>query len=144
MRRRRAASLRWGLVAAAACLAAVAGCSHSGGHRTATTSPAQSSSHAGSLPPGAVGISPAGVTTRVDVPADSTEEEYFQACHAARVWMDAQPDTGQPLVEPYLAMVQGSASGVAGSWNTRWADLTPARQSAVIVAAAAAADHGCG
>lgn len=106
--------------------------------------PAPSSGGASSLPPGAVGISPAGVTTRVDVPADSTEEEYFQACHAARVWMDTQPNTGQPLIEPYLAMVQASASGVAGSWNVRWADLTPARQSAVIVAAVAAANNECG
>ncbi|MCV7103608.1 hypothetical protein H7I01_25375, partial [Mycobacterium palustre] len=30
------------------------------------------------VPPSAVGLSPAGVTTRIDVPADSTEEEYFQ------------------------------------------------------------------
>lgn len=95
-------------------------------------------------PPGAIGLSPAGVTTRVDVPADSTEEEYFQACHAAKVWMDAQPKTGQPLFEPYLAMVQTSPSGTAGTWNGRWADLTPARQAAVIVAARAAANDECG
>ena len=90
------------------------------------------------------GISPAGVTTRVDVPADSTEEEYYQACHAAKVWMDARPKTGNPLFEPYLAMVQASPSGTAGSWNARWADLTPARQAAVITAARAAANDECG
>jgi hypothetical protein len=96
------------------------------------------------LPPGAVGLSPAGVTTSIDVPADSTEEEYFQACHAAKLWMQAQPKTGESLLEPYLAMVQTSPSGSAGSWNTRWADLTPPRQAALITAARAAAYDQCG
>jgi hypothetical protein len=99
------------------------------------------------LPPGAIGISPTGVTTKVDVPAESTEEEYFQACHAARVWMDAQPSTvgtGDSLIEPYLAMLQASQSGEAGSWNLRWADLALARQAGVITAAQAAAHAGCG
>ena len=94
--------------------------------------------------PGPIGLSPAGVTTRVDVPADSTEEEYYQACHAAKVWMDARPKTGESQFEPYLAMVQTSPSGTAGSWNARWADLTPARQAAVITAARAAANDECG
>ncbi len=96
------------------------------------------------MPAGAIGLSPTGVTTRVDVPADSTEEEYYQACHAARVWMDAQPRTGQPLFEPYLAMVQAAPSGTPGSWNARWADLSLARQAAVITAARAAANDECG
>ncbi|CAM4415327.1 hypothetical protein MB901379_03857 [Mycobacterium basiliense] len=89
-------------------------------------------------------MSPTGVTTKVDVPAESTEEEYFQACHAAKLWMDTQPTTGQALVEPYLAMVQASESGVAGSWNIRWAQLSAPRQAAVIVAARAAANNECG
>ena len=84
------------------------------------------------------------MTTRVDVPADSTEEEYFQACYAAKLWMQAQPKTGESMLEPYLAMLQTSPSGNAGSWNTRWADLTPARQAAVITAARAAANDECG
>lgn len=96
------------------------------------------------LPAGVVGVSPAGVTTRVDAPAESTEEEYYQACHAARLWMDAQPGSGESLIEPYLAVVQASPSGVAGSWHIRWAALTPARQAAVIVAARAAANAECG
>jgi putative lipoprotein LpqV len=91
-----------------------------------------------------VGLSPGGVTTRVDVPADSTEEEYFQACHAAKVWMEAQPSAGAALFEPYLAMVQASQSGTAGTWNARWTDLTLARQAAVITAARAAANDECG
>lgn len=104
----------------------------------------RSSSVAGTLPAGVVGVSPAGVTTRVDAPAESTEEEYYQACHAARLWMDAQPGSGESLIEPYLAVVQASPSGVAGSWHIRWAALTPARQAAVIVAARAAANAECG
>ena len=52
---------------------------------------------------------PRGVTTRVDVPADSTEEEYFQACHAAKEWMDAQPKTGRVAVRA----VPGDGSDVA-------------------------------
>jgi hypothetical protein len=84
------------------------------------------------------------VTTSVDVPADSTEEEYYQACHAAKVWMDAQPKTDLPLFEPYLAMIQASPSGTPGSWNARWADLPLTRQAAVITAARAAANDECG
>lgn len=125
----------------------VAGCSH-GAH---TGAPASSSARQsgipkgpGSPPAGSVGVSPAGVTTRVDVPADSTEEEYYQACHAAQQWMDAQPKTGASLFEPYLSMVQASPAGTAGSWNAPWSKLTPARQAAVIVAARAAADNECG
>lgn len=128
-------------------LLAVAGCSQGApGGRPAppSTRPAGIPGGPSSAPPGTVGLSPAGVTTRVDVPADSTEEEYYQACHAAKVWMDAQPRTGQSLLEPYLGMVQTAPSGTAGSWNARWADLTPARQAAVITAARAAANDECG
>lgn len=79
------------------------------------------------------------------MPADSTEEEYFQACHAAKVWMDAQPrPAGESLLEPYLAMIQASPTGTAGTWNTRWSDLTLARQAAVLTAARAAAGDECG
>jgi hypothetical protein len=125
-------------------LLAVVGCSHSASSGKATSSSPVPPAASAAPPPGAVGLSPAGVTTRVDVPADSTEEEYFQACHAAKLWMAAQPRTGESLLEPYLAMVQTSPSPTAGSWNTRWADLTPARQAAVITAARAAANDECG
>lgn len=124
----------------------VTGCS-SGAHNGAPASPTRQSADPGargSLPAGAVGLSPGGVTTRVDVPARSTEEEYYQACHAAKVWMDGQPKTGASLFEPYLAMLQASPSGAAGSWNAPWSALTPARQAAVIVAARAAANDECG
>lgn len=123
---------------------AVTGCSH-GAHSGAPASPsARQSGIPGSLPAGSVGLSPAGVTTRVDVPANSTEEEYYQACHAAKEWMDAQPKTGASLFEPYLSMVQASPAGTAGSWNAPWSKLAPARQAAVIVAARAAANDECG
>ena len=141
--------LRWGTLVLAAGLLAVVGCSHAGSGKPTSSSPqpahlSQSSGAPGPLPPGVVGLSPAGVTTRVDVPADSTEEEYFQACHAAKAWMEAQPGTGGSLFEPYLAMIQASQSGTAGTWNARWSDLTPARQAAVITAARAAANAECG
>jgi hypothetical protein len=123
-----------------------AGCSQAVSGKP-TAMPTRSSARpggAGSVPPDAIGVSPAGVTTRVDVPADSTEEEYFQACHAAKQWMESQPKNGASPLEPYLAMVQRSPSGTAGTWNMRWADLTPARQAAVITAARAAANDECG
>jgi hypothetical protein len=127
---------------------AAAGCStggDSGGHAGKTTSSAAPASTApGSLPAGAIGVSPGGITTRVDAPAESTEEEYFQACHAAKVWMDAQGSSGDAAIEPYLSMVQTSPSGVAGSWDKRWVELGAARQAAVIVAAQAAARGECG
>lgn len=121
----------------------VPGCSHGA---PTSSSPRQSgiANGPGSAPAGAIGLSPGGVTTRVDVPAHSTEEEYYQACHAAKEWMDAQPKTGGSLFEPYLAMVQASPSGTPGSWNTPWSKLTPARQAAVIVAARAGANDECG
>jgi hypothetical protein len=134
------------VVVAAGLSVTIAGCAHDVSGK-ATTAPAPSSAVAGSpgsAPPEAIGISPAGVTTRVDVPADSTEEEYFQACHAAKQWMEARPKTGESQLEPYLAMVQASHSGSAGTWGRRWADLTPARQAAVITAARAAANDECG
>jgi hypothetical protein len=134
-------------VVVTAALLAIMGCSRGavGGKAIAPSAPpARSSAAPAAPPPGAVGLSPAGITTRVDVPADSTEEEYFQACHAAKLWMADQPKTGESLFEPYLAMVQTSPSPTAGSWNTLWADLTPARQAAVITAAHAAANDECG
>nr|WP_241010702.1 lipoprotein LpqV [Mycobacterium gordonae] len=124
--------------------AALAGCSHGGDGGKTTSSPARSSTAPSSLPPGAIGVSPGGVTTRVDAPAESTEEEYFQACHAAKLWMDAHGGTGEAQIEPYLAMVQTSGPGFAGSWNKRWAELGPERQAAVIVAAQAAGRGECG
>lgn len=120
------------------------GCSTDGHGGKATSSSARSSSATSSLAPAAIGISPGGVTTRIDAPAESFEEEYFQACHAAREWMDDHGGVADNQIEPYLGMVQASPTGVAGSWNKRWAELSQARQAAVIVAAQAAARAECG
>jgi hypothetical protein len=140
----------WGAVVVAtglASLSGVTGCSRGapdGGSAIPSARPSGIPSGPASAPPGGIGLSPAGVTTRIDVPADSTEEEYFQACHAAKTWMETQPRTGESLFLPYLAMVQTSPSGTAGSWNTRWSDLTLARQAALITAVRAAAKDECG
>ena len=99
---------------------------------------------AATVPPGVVALSPAGVTTKINVPARSTEEEYFQACHAARQWMQAHPGGHQALIEAYLAAVQAPGVSSAGTWNTPWAALPLARQAGVIVAATAAANDECG
>lgn len=96
------------------------------------------------MPPGAVAVSPAGVTTKISVPARSTEDEYFQACHAAKVWMQGRPPDRQALIEAYLAAVQAPGADGPGTWNTPWAALPLARQAAVIVAAQAAANDECG
>jgi Putative lipoprotein LpqV len=95
-------------------------------------------------PSARAGLSPSGVTTRVDAPAQSTEEEYFQACHAAKTWMLDRPGDRQASVEAYLAAVQAPQATGAGTWNVPWARLSPARQAAVIMAARAAAADECG
>ena len=99
---------------------------------------------AATVPPGVVSISPAGVTTKISLPARSTEEEYFQACHAATMWMQGHPGDRQALVERYLAAVQAPGVVGAGTWNIAWGALPLARQAAVIVAAKAAANDECG
>jgi hypothetical protein len=93
---------------------------------------------------GVVSTSPAGVTTKIDVPAHSTEEEYFQACHAATVWMQGHPGDTQTLAERYLAAVQAPGAVGPGTWNITWVALPLTRQAGVIVAAHAAANNECG
>jgi hypothetical protein len=93
--------------------------------------------------PGAIGVSPGGVTTRVDVPADATETQYGQACHAAKVWMDSQHADPNGLVEPYLKTLQAPGFTGPGNFNTPWASLTPAQQAGVIMAATGAATGQC-
>ena len=91
----------------------------------------------------AIGISPGGVTTRVDEPAQSTEEQYAQACMAAKEWMDAQGGDPDTLVEPYLKEVQASTETGRATFQRTWPELSGAEQSAVIIAVRAAADGGC-
>lgn len=112
------------------------------------TTAAESPSEPAPLPaepvePGSVGVSPGGVTTKVDVPADATESGYGQACHAAKVWMDEQQADPQTLVEPYLKVLQTPGANGPGTFNTPWAQLTPAQQAGVIIAVNGAANGEC-
>jgi hypothetical protein len=139
--------------AAIACAAALSGCS-SGSDEGAAGPPQSSASpqttqttqttEARSAEPGAIGVSPGGVTTAVGAPAVSTEDEYFKACVAAKTWMDERGGDPKAQFEPYLADLQASDAAGPGTFDTPWSQLPPERQSAVIVAAEAAADALCG
>ena len=111
---------------------------------TVSTSPSSAVTTAAVTAPGVVATSPAGVTTKINVPSYSTEEEYFQACHAAKTWMQGHPGDRAALVESYLAAVQTPGVVGAGTWNIAWAALPLPRQAGVIVAARAAANDECG
>jgi hypothetical protein len=121
------------------------GCSATGTlARTASTKPSSAVTTAAAAAPDVVAISPAGVTTKINAPSYSTEEEYFQACHAAKTWMQGHPGDRAGLVESYLAAVQKPGVVGAGTWNIAWAALPLPRQAGVIVAAKAAANDECG
>ena len=127
---------------------AVAGCSSNqqkpSGPGQTTTSPTEPPPlPAEPAQPGAIGISPGGVTTRVDVPADATESQYGQACHAAKMWMDDQHADPKTLVEPYLKTLQAPGFTSPGNFNTPWTKLTPAQQAGVVMAATGAATGQC-
>jgi hypothetical protein len=94
--------------------------------------------------PGGIGVSPNGVTTAVGAPAESTEDEYFQACRAAKAWMTEKGGDAKAQFEPYLQSLQTSDSAGPGTFGSPWSQLAPGRQSAVVVAAEAAADALCG
>jgi hypothetical protein len=131
----------WGTAAVLTAASAAAGCSAGGPPGPAASSTTKAT---GATRPGVVATSPAGVTTKIDVPAHSTEEEYFQACHAATLWMQGHPGDTQTLVERYLAAVQTPGVVGPGTWNITWAALPLPRQAGVIVAARAAANNECG
>lgn len=95
-------------------------------------------------PPGEVAISPGGVTTAVGAPAESTEDDYFQACMAARTWMEQRGEDLQAQIEPYSAMVQSTQNAGPATFGAPWSELSAGQQSAVIVAVEAAADRMCG
>ena len=139
---------RYPICVTAAATVLIAGCSS--GTDTEPTSPAAptpttaTSTETPTAAPGAVEVSPDGVTTAVGAPADSTEEEYFQACKTARVWMDQQGGDAKSQIEPYLKTLQASDSAGPGTYGSPWSQLPPARQAAVIVAVQAAADALCG
>lgn len=135
-------------LAAAVLVSAVAavlvGCSSDAGTRTNRTAPAPSAAQAdGVISDQPIGISPAGVTTRIDVPAQSTEEQYAQACLTAKEWMDAEGGDPSALIEPYLEKVQASTETGRAAFQKTWPELSTAQQAAVIIAVEAAADGGC-
>jgi Putative lipoprotein LpqV len=136
------------MVVVAVAVSAATGCS--AGNNTAaptavTLSSGPATKRAAAVPtPAVVAVSPAGVTTKVNVPARSTEDEYFQACHAAKTWMQGRQGDHQVVIEAYLAAVQAAGAPGPGTWNTAWSALPLARQAAVIVAAQAAANDECG
>ena len=111
--------------------------------RTASTT-ATSSLEAHTAAPGAVDTAPGGATTAVGAPAESTEEEYSQACQAAKAWMAGKGGDPKDQFEPYLADIQTSDTAGPGTFGTPWSQLSPARQAAVIVAAEAAVNDLCG
>ena len=122
----------------------VTGCSSEGGSGLNSAAPVpaagQPNSASGEQP---VGMSPDGVTTRINVPAQSTEEQYAQACMATKDWMTAKGGDPQSMVEPFLKELQSSTSTGPATFNTAWAELSTAQQAAVIIAVQAAADGGC-
>jgi len=123
---------------------ALVGCSSGGADQAATlapASPAQQPPDAQSNQP--IGLSPGGVTTRIDIPAQSTEEQYAQACFTAKEWMQARGGDPDDLVEPYLKDVQGSTTSGRATFGKTWTELSGAQQAGVIIAVRAAADGGC-
>ncbi|MEU0497722.1 lipoprotein LpqV [Mycobacterium sp. NPDC006124] len=141
------------ILAAAAFAVLLAGCSSGadGGDATPSTTASgtptattTTSLQTHTAEPGATGVSPNGVTTAVGAPAQSTEDEYFQACHAAKTWMQQRGGDQKGQFEPYLESLQKSDSAGPGTFDTPWSRLPAARQAAVIVAADAAADDLCG
>ena len=135
-------------VATAAAIVAIAGCSSGGEGGPASTQPTSTatatSSETHTPAPGAVEVSPGGVTTAVGADAESTEDEYSQACVAAKAWIDQQGGDRKSQIEPYLKTLQApDAQPGPGTYNTPWAQLSPARQAAVIVAVQAGADSLC-
>ena len=113
---------------------------------TSSTQPATTTatSETPTAAPGDVAVSPDGVTTAIGAPADSTEDEYFKACQAAREWMQQQGGDAKAQLEPYLKSVQSTDSSGPGTFGTPWSHLPLQRQAAVIVAAQAASDALCG
>lgn len=131
------------MVAAAvlAAAAALSGCSRSDESKPAPAPEATTGQPAAESGP--IGLSPGGVTTRIDAPAQSTEEQYAQACMAAKDWMGTKGGDPDTLVEPYLKEVQAASTPSPVTFNTTWAQLDDPQRAAVIIAVRAAADGGC-
>ena len=139
------------LFGAAASLAVAAtlltGCSASKGDKASSAAPSASEAapNTAEASPGGppIGVSPGGVTTRIDEPAQSTEEQYGQSCLAAKDVLTAKGGNLHDHVEPLLKDVQSSKEPSAITFKKTWAELNTAQQAAVIIAVKAAADEGC-
>ena len=135
-------------LAAAAVLCAVgalaaSACSADRGDKPAAAPTPASEQPAGKTAGEPIGVSPGGVTTRIEMPAQSTEEQYAQACLTAKDWMDAKGGDPDTLVEPYLKEVQASTESGPATFRKTWSQLTDPERAAVIIAVRAAADGGC-
>jgi hypothetical protein len=128
----------------AGCSSAVTPGEDSASPTTSTTTSDLPPLPAAPAPPDTVGVSPGGVTTEVDVPADATESQYGQACRAATLWMDGQQGDPAALVEAYLKVLQAPGAVGPGTFDTTWAQLTPAQQAGVVMAVEGAANDECG
>jgi hypothetical protein len=58
--------------------------------------------------------------------------------------MGQQGGDPKSLIEPFLKTLQSSDAPGPATFGTPWSQLSPARQSAAIVAVQAAADQLCG
>ena len=134
-------------VAATVMALAIAGCSSGGEGGEGSSTPATTtatSSETHTAAPGAIEVSPGGVTTAVGADAESTEDEYSQACQVAKVWIDQQGGDRKSQIEPFLKSIQDPTTPPGpATYNTPWAQLSPAKQAAVIVAVQAGADALC-
>lgn len=135
------------LASAAVVTAALMACSPGGGGHATSAAPAPSTrpqqSAEEATPTEPIGISPDGVTTRVDVPAESTEDQYAQACMAAKTWMESRGGDPTTLVEALLKDIQSSNQPGPSTFNSTWPQLSTAQQAAVIIAVRAASQGGC-
>lgn len=147
MRSHRCRSLSAAALSVAGVVAALTACSSGGSEHphsssAAPSGSAQQSTEAAS-PSGTIGTSPGGVTTRIDVPAESTEEQYAQACLATKAWMEGKGGDRAALVEPFLKELQSNAAAGPATFGSTWGQLSVAQQAAVIIAVRAAAEGGC-
>lgn len=134
----------WAAALAVAAAVVVAGCSTDDGDKQSSGAPdAPAGQPAEGSSDGPIGLSPGGVTTRIDIPAQSTEEQYAQACMATKDWMAAQGGDPDTLVEPYLKQAQAWTAPSPVTFNKTWAELADPQRAAVIIAVRAAADGGC-
>lgn len=144
MRRDRCRSLTAAATVVVALNAALMACSSGGGGNATSKAPAPASpAEEQGTPAEPIGVSANGVTTRIDVPAESTEEQYAQACMSTKSWMEAHGGDPTTLVETKLKELQASTEPSPQTFNSTWAQLSTAQQAAVIIAVRAAAEGGC-